>query len=47
MSDALTSNLDEACYSVRDFLVLATAAKAARKPLDAVIDGLLDLVADA
>lgn len=46
MADTLTTNLDEACYSVRDFLVLAAAAKAARKPLDAVIDGLLDLVAE-
>lgn len=46
MSDTLTANLDEPCYSVRDFLVLVAAAKGARKPLDAVADALLDMVAE-
>ena len=46
MSDTLTANLDEACYSVRDFLVLVAEARHARKPLDEIADALLDMVAD-
>ena len=42
----LTANLDEPCYSLRDFLAVASAARGARKPLGEVIDALLDLASD-
>ena len=41
----ITDNLDEKCYSLRDMLTLATAARAAgaRDPLRLVEDRLLEL----
>ena len=47
MMTELTANLAEPCYSVRDFLVLVSEARHARKPLDEIADALLDMVADA
>lgn len=46
MADTLTANLDEPCYSLRDFLAVIAAARLARHPLDDVVDRLLDMVAD-
>ncbi len=43
---AVTANLDEKCYSLRDFLALAAAARLARSPLDDVVDRLLDLAGE-
>ena len=45
MSD-LTANLDEPCYSLRDFLAVIAAARSERHPLDVVVDRLLDLVSE-
>ena len=42
----ITDNLDEKCYSLRDFLAVIAAARLARHPLDDVADRLLDLVTD-
>lgn len=42
----VTDNLDEKCYSLRDFLSLVAAARLARTPLEDVADRLLDLVAE-
>jgi hypothetical protein len=40
----ITANLDEKCYSIRDFLAVIAAARLARHPLDDVADRLLDMV---
>lgn len=40
----VTDNLDEKCYSLRDFLAVIAAARLARHPLDDVADRLLDMV---
>lgn len=39
----VTQNLDERCYSLRDFLAVIAAARLARHPLDDVADRLLDM----
>lgn len=48
---AVTANLDERCYCLRDFLAVIAAARLAphvwhTTPLDDVADRILDLVAD-
>lgn len=43
---AVTHNLDEHCYSLRDFLAVIAAARLARHPLDDVVDRLLDMVGE-
>lgn len=43
---AVADNLDERCYSLRDFLSVIAAARLARHPLDDVADRLLDMVTD-
>lgn len=43
---AVTDNLDEHCYSIRDFLAVIAAARLARHPLDDVVDRLLDMVGE-
>ncbi|MDR7253721.1 hypothetical protein J2X46_002711 [Nocardioides sp. BE266] len=47
-TDALTiaDNLDERCYSLRDFLALVAAARLERTPIDNLADRLLDLVGE-
>lgn len=42
----ITDNLDEKCYSLRDFLAVIAAARLARHPLDDVADRLLDMVVE-
>lgn len=42
-----TENLDERCYSLRDFLAVIAAARVARHPLEDVADRLLDMVGEA
>lgn len=51
MATELTDNLDERCYSLRDFLEVISAARQAphvwhTTPLDDVADRLLDLVGE-
>lgn len=43
----VTDNLDDRCYSLRDFLSVIAAARLARHPLDDVADRLLDMVVEA
>jgi hypothetical protein len=42
----VAANLDEHCYSLRDFLAVIAAARLARSPLDDVVDRLLDMVGE-
>ena len=42
----LTANLDDKCWSLRDFLELVAAAREARVPLSDVTDRLLDLASN-
>lgn len=44
---SLTDNLDEKCWSLRDFLAVAAAARLTRHPLDDLLDRLLDMASDA
>lgn len=46
MTTELTANLDEPCYSVRDFLAVLAACRQERQPINVAIDRLLDMVAD-
>lgn len=43
---AVTHNLDEHCYSLRDFLAVIAAARLERTPLDSLLDRLLDMVGE-
>ena len=42
----VAANLDDHCYSLRDFLAVIAAARLARHPLDDVVDRLLDLASE-